>query len=241
MSNTRPLAPANINPWARSIERDVDGLLRKTGSLATTADQALRAANAAVAGLTQSVETDDWNTALLPGVSYWGINAAGQPPTGDDWWVGSTAVLPRADGQTIIRQTLTRPNLNSPVDFSTRVSLDNGASWTPWAVSGDTWWVNLSSFLTSGFTGTVEGRRIGDSVRLRSNDLAGSFPSAAPLTNFITLPTEWRPSANEWGTAWSATGHTGAVLVRSSGLAGISNMSGSTWTSVRIGISYFTG
>lgn len=51
MNQSRPLPPANINPWAKTIEADVDTLKTDVARNGTNAATALQTANAAIAAL----------------------------------------------------------------------------------------------------------------------------------------------------------------------------------------------
>lgn len=110
------------------------------------------------------------------------------------------------------------------------------------AVGADTGWVNLSSFLTGGFTGTLTGRKVGQVVTLRTNDLTGSIASSTSATTVTTsLPVEWRPNENTWGISVGQNFTVGGALVRNVGTIAIVQNTSTTWTSTRITITFIAG
>lgn len=78
MTKARPLAPANVNPWGRSIEQDVDRLLLDTDRLSTNVQAALQASgNAANAtrllGAGSALAQAQWSTDITVGAGWSGF------------------------------------------------------------------------------------------------------------------------------------------------------------------------
>lgn len=133
MANTRPLPPADINPWAKTIENDVDRLRIDADKSLQDSSTALRTANAAIAALSESTQVDDCNLAIEPG-SYRAPNAANAPvATAYGHIFVYTTIGP--NGVAAIRQEFRRIYIDSDVQdrrLWTRTSIDGGITWTFW-------------------------------------------------------------------------------------------------------------
>lgn len=102
----------------------------------------------------------------------------------------------------------------------------------------DTGWVNLSSYIASGFRGTLMGRIVGPMVEL-TGSIAGSIaPGGITVDVFNALPEEFRPSGGDsrFGSAWRS-GYTGNVVVRTTGTGGIAQRT-VDWSGVTFSIAY---
>lgn len=106
----------------------------------------------------------------------------------------------------------------------------------------DTGWIDLSSYMLPGFSGTLKGRARGGLVEIVAY-VKGSFPSQVTATAITTaIPDALRPSvASRWGTVY-AGGFTGGLLVREGGTMAIAQRVGTNWSGTAQGsISYITG
>lgn len=104
----------------------------------------------------------------------------------------------------------------------------------------DTGWVDLSSYLkggSSGFSGVVRGRVLGDQVAL-SGAITGSIPQGGTTVDFLNaIPSQFRPSDRTWfDSAWRS-GYTGNVVVRTDGTAGIAQRT-VDWSGAEFSASY---
>lgn len=104
-------------------------------------------------------------------------------------------------------------------------------SWGPWT-GGDTGWVDLSSYLSSGIGGTFQGKITADTVWLRAAGINESVPSGdATTATFSGLPAEYRPDDTWLGPAQRA-GYSGFLVVRADGTGGFRQRSGVSWAGV---------
>lgn len=130
MANTRPLPPSDINPWAKSIEVDVDGLLTRMDRAISDASAALRTANAAIAGLTSMSA----RYSIAPPVTQSGITTA----TG----VSSVSVTVDLQVATDLRVEGLLRHYATNIDTVIAIQVLDGASvvatWTRSANSGTT-------------------------------------------------------------------------------------------------------
>lgn len=94
-------------------------------------------------------------------------------------------------------------------------SVWTGSSWR--VVSGqsdDTGWVNLESYLVSGFTGTLNARRWSGLVEFR---IAVSGEYSGNSTDIATgIPSQFRPAWTKFGSGYNA-GRVASMFVRSAG------------------------
>lgn len=107
------------------------------------------------------------------------------------------------------------------------------------AAQQDTGWRDLSSYLSSGFTGTVQGRRVGDLITI-TGLVNGSLPSGASTQIVSGLPTTFRPITNgaTTGAVLGSTSTPGAVQVLTSGVISVVQSSGATLTTVRFSATF---
>lgn len=182
-------------------------------------------------------EVLDWDDALEPGF-YWSMGAANQPQHPDGGAVNFQGVVTFNGGFTgRIMQELHETSQSRFAVVYRRYW--NGTAWTAWEISGyDSDWVNLSSYLMTGYTGTIYGRVIDSDVRL-AGQVAGSFPAGGTTIDFLNaIPEKFRASLRtQFDTAWQA-GYAGAVVVRTNGTAGIANQT-INWSGCQFSAKYF--
>lgn len=105
----------------------------------------------------------------------------------------------------------------------------------------DTGWVTLSSYLNSGFTGTVEGRRIGKDVEIRGTaTTTAGWAAGSNVQEFLdAIPVEWRPTGRNAIGSGYMSGYSVIALVRPAGTGAFSNRTAaSASTSVQFTIRY---
>lgn len=156
-------------------------------------------------GLTPQ-EVTDWDDALEPGY-YWGYDAAngpeeapGEPNLG--WTTGYVMKFDQGGPQErtyqVVRECRATNITSEYIRYGS--SIIQGA-WT--RVGGDTGWVDASSWLNSGFSGTLQYRRFGEQVYLRA-DVSGTF---GPYnTSFATASASFTPSNIGTGGAFMTGG-----------------------------------
>jgi hypothetical protein len=242
MPNTRPLPPADINPWAKSIEADVDRLLVDTSKATQDAATALRTANAAIDSLTASyTDLGDVPGTDAPAVFPLGLSLGNA--TGDEGYPAAgllltVEVVKWSNTRCVQRiyekgdSTLRRYWYRSAVGTT-------GEEWGRWVTAGgESGWTDISgSFLSA----TVEVRALGDNVLMRGTTET-DVAIGTGLTNIASVggvPSAWRPTANTWGSAYNA-GMSMTALIRTDGSVALSNRNASAITgTISFSISYF--
>lgn len=115
-------------------------------------------------------------------------------------------------------------------------ALDSRVSRIERAGAG-TEWMSLASYMTTSFTGTIEGRKVGDLVEIRGN-LTGSMANGGTIGILNNLPSGWAPTGvNRWGTVYVA-GYVGGVVVRPNGTASVVQTTGAARSGPQFSITY---
>lgn len=179
-------------------------------------------------------EVTDADDAIAAGF-YWASSTAANLPMVADMSIvatpgegGDVVQLARRTDATTAAQALR---------FWTR--LWDGASWTAWFErDGDTGWQNLSSYLIGGFTGTFEGRVIGNRVYLRGA-LTGTITTGTTVTEFASgVPAAYRPaSINATGGGY-VSGMSVVVISRPAGTCAFGNRLAVTGSNPQFTMSY---
>lgn len=107
-------------------------------------------------------------------------------------------------------------------------------------VNQDTGWVNLSSELDGGVSGTLYGRLVGKTVEIYG-DITETISSGV-TTNIATgVSATFRPTGqSRLGDAFSSA-YAGNVIVRSDGTIGIAQRTGSSWSGALFNATFLKG
>lgn len=194
MSNTRPLPPADINPWAKSIETDITKLIRDVTRNAATGQQALRTATTALAAIPRPQQISDWDLAIEPG-DYWSYSGGTVNNPTTHWYLGQVEVFAgNATSNKRIVQTLQRPDITDRTpDVYRRVGVGDPVTWSSWVqVAGDSGWIvpTLLNDFTNG--NGVAFRKLNGIVYIRGEVIRPTAPTAS--TAVFTLPAGYRPA-----------------------------------------------
>lgn len=141
---------------------------------------------------------------------------------------GVVEVVHITAARTVQRVTYKGDNSTAPSAAWTRSAQGDGTTWGPWGrTTGDTGWVDLSSYVSGGFSAganSVQGRRQGDDVEIRGNMTAPSVSAGTSNVDWLAgLPTEWRPTTRiAWGMGY-ASGYALAIFIRTDGTGAVNN------------------
>jgi len=100
----------------------------------------------------------------------------------------------------------------------------------------DSGWQSVT--LTGAFSGTVQERRLGKVISIRSNSVSGSFPvGTTAITGSGAV--SWPPTVSSTGgAAFLSSKNVGVVIVSSAGTISIRHQSGATRTAAGFNITY---
>lgn len=185
-------------------------------------------------------QVSDWDDALSVGF-YWGSDALNGPPGG-----GHAAGVVTRDAELGSVFQEARRTLDETTTW-TRYKWSTGV-WTDWSpqYGGDTGWITLTPYFTSGWSGTFRGRRIGQQVEIHTSVSGVAIPTASgpntvPLA--AAIPAALRPAVRRDAGAY-VNGLAGTIISDISGDIGFRNRSGVSWGSgntIISTISYFVG
>lgn len=179
-----------------------------------------------IPGEVENTVVTDWNNAKEPG--FYSGNSAANRPTGQTAWLET--IGNDFTGWVTVNGSRAMQHLTESGGADDRWAIEytrlwDGGQWLPWVDNDfrDTGWQDISSYLLSGMSGTMIGRRIGNQVQIVGN-LTGTFPVGTSVTEIANaLPSMWRPARfNVQGGGYQSGTPTVAIM-RPAGTMAVAN------------------